>query len=133
MCWASNILWYIGRQSSILSMPTERFVSASSSSFSSLILFKFIDALPKIRKLRACSFQERGNYFLKILLNFDISTIEVYMARKHSPLIPKERFRPKHLSMWQGVDVYLILIPKSGGKSVYYNLKASDLCLVNTT
>jgi hypothetical protein len=26
--------------------------------------------------------------------NLDISTSEVYMARKHSPLIPKERFRP---------------------------------------
>jgi hypothetical protein len=26
--------------------------------------------------------------------NLDISTIEVDMAREHSPLIPKERFRP---------------------------------------
>jgi hypothetical protein len=26
--------------------------------------------------------------------NLDISTSEVYMARKHSPLIPEERFRP---------------------------------------
>jgi hypothetical protein len=30
----------------------------------------------------SCSFQEKGNYFLKILLNLDISTIDVYMARK---------------------------------------------------
>ena len=40
MRWASNILWYIGRQSSILSMPTEGFVSASSSSFFSLIYWR---------------------------------------------------------------------------------------------
>jgi len=38
MQWASNFLWYMARQSSILSMPTEGFVSASSSSFFSLIL-----------------------------------------------------------------------------------------------
>jgi hypothetical protein len=31
MQWASNFLWYMARQSSILSMPTERFVSTSSS------------------------------------------------------------------------------------------------------
>ncbi len=31
---------------------------------------------------------------MKILSNLDISTTEVYMARKHSPQIPKERFRP---------------------------------------
>ena len=53
----------------------------------------FIDAVPKTRKL-SCSFQEKGNYFLKILSKLDISTIEVYMARKYSPRIPKERFRP---------------------------------------
>ncbi len=35
---ALNILWYMARQSSILSMPSEGFVSASSSSFFSLIL-----------------------------------------------------------------------------------------------
>ena len=35
---ASNFLWYMARQSSILSMPTEGFVSASSSSFFSFIL-----------------------------------------------------------------------------------------------
>ncbi len=29
-----------------------------------------------------------------MLSNLDISTSEVYMARKHSPLRPKERFRP---------------------------------------
>jgi hypothetical protein len=39
-------------------------------------------------------FQEKGNYFLNILLNLDIRTIEVYMARKYSPLLPEERFRP---------------------------------------
>ena len=38
MHWASNILWYIARQSSILSMPTGGFMSASSSSFFSFIL-----------------------------------------------------------------------------------------------
>jgi hypothetical protein len=31
---------------------------------------------------------------MKIMSNLDISTIEVFMAREHSPLIPKERFRP---------------------------------------
>ena len=30
----------------------------------------------------------------EILSNLDISTIKVCMARKHSPRIPKERFRP---------------------------------------
>ncbi len=39
MQWASNFLWYMARQSSILSMPTEGFVSASSSLSFSLILF----------------------------------------------------------------------------------------------
>ena len=38
MHWASNILWYIARQSSILSTTTGGFMSASSSSFFSLIL-----------------------------------------------------------------------------------------------
>ncbi len=39
MQWASNFLWYMARQSSsILSMPTEGFMSASSSSFFSLTL-----------------------------------------------------------------------------------------------
>jgi hypothetical protein len=52
--------------------------------------------VPKIslRKL-SCSFQEKGNYFLTIPSNLDISTIEVYMARKLSPAISKERFRPE--------------------------------------
>jgi hypothetical protein len=49
--------------------------------------------VPKIRKL-SCSFQEKGNYLLKMLSNLDISTTEVYMARKHSPRILKGRFRP---------------------------------------
>jgi hypothetical protein len=49
--------------------------------------------VPKTRKL-SCSFQEKENYILKILSKLDISTIEVYMARKHSPQIPKEHFRP---------------------------------------
>jgi hypothetical protein len=35
---ASIFLWYIARQSFFLSIPTEGFVSASSSSFFSLIL-----------------------------------------------------------------------------------------------
>jgi hypothetical protein len=61
--------------------------------FELLLFFDFIDSVPKIRKL-SCSFQEKGNYFLKILLSLDISTIEVYMTRKHSPLMPKECFRP---------------------------------------
>jgi hypothetical protein len=61
--------------------------------FELVLFFDFIDAVPKTRKL-SCSFQEKGNYFLKILSKLDISTIEVYMARKHSPRIPKERFRP---------------------------------------
>ncbi len=38
MQWASNILWCIARQSFIISIPTGGFVSASSSSFFSLIL-----------------------------------------------------------------------------------------------
>jgi hypothetical protein len=38
MQWASNFLWHMARQSFILPMPTEGFVSASSSSFFSLIL-----------------------------------------------------------------------------------------------
>ncbi len=65
-----------------------------------LLFFDFIDAVPKIRKF-SCSIQEKGNYFLKIQSNLDISTIEVYMERKHSPLIPKERFRPaQQLLFW---------------------------------
>jgi hypothetical protein len=44
----------------------------------------FIDAVPKTRKM-SCSFQVKGNYLLKILSNLDNSTIELYMARKHSP------------------------------------------------
>jgi hypothetical protein len=54
----------------------------------------------KIRKL-SCSFQEKGNYLLKIQSKLDISTIEVYMARKHSPRIPKVRSRPaQQLFFW---------------------------------
>jgi hypothetical protein len=49
--------------------------------------------MPKMRKL-SCSFQEKGNYLLKNPSKLDISTIEVYTARKHSPQIPKERSRP---------------------------------------
>jgi hypothetical protein len=58
----------------------------------------FIGAVPKIRKL-SCSFQDKkkGNYFLKNLSNSGISTFEVYMARKHSPVISKESFRPAQL------------------------------------
>jgi hypothetical protein len=44
--------------------------------------------VPKTKKLSS-SFQEKGNYFLKILSNLDISTIEVYIARKPSPPILK--------------------------------------------
>ncbi len=38
MQWASNFLWYMARPSSVLSMTTKGFLSASSSSFFSLIL-----------------------------------------------------------------------------------------------
>jgi hypothetical protein len=44
--------------------------------FELFLFFDFIDAVPEIRKLN-CSFQEKGNCFLKILSNLDISTIEV--------------------------------------------------------
>jgi hypothetical protein len=59
--------------------------------FELVLFFDFIDTVPKVRQL-SCSFLEKENYFLKILFNLDVSTIEVYMARKHSPLKPKERF-----------------------------------------
>jgi hypothetical protein len=87
--------------------------------------------VPKIKQL-SCSFQEKGNYFLKILFNLDISTIEVYMAGKHSPLTPNERFNihleyPKSASDFiESLRILMIfvnpkragpffLIPKSGG------------------
>jgi hypothetical protein len=62
--------------------------------FELLLFFDYIDAVPKIREM-SCSVQEKGSYFLKILSNLDISTMEVCMARKHRSVISKERFRPE--------------------------------------
>jgi hypothetical protein len=58
-------------------MPTEGFMSK----IKLLLFFDFIDAMLKIRKL-SCSFQKKGNYFLKILSNLDISAICLCMRRK---------------------------------------------------
>ncbi len=96
----TNILLYIASQLLILSMPTGRFVSERSSSFFSLTLLMLCKKSDNWGLL-SCSFLEKENYLLKIMTNLDISTIEVYMARKHSTLIPKERFRPaQQLLLW---------------------------------
>jgi hypothetical protein len=85
--------------------------------------------------------------------------IEVYMARKHSPVISKERFRLEQQLLFRTKIVGVAIIVLAGlgkvrpltgnlnlfdlisqvlrcqgvdrGKSMYF--KASDLCLVNTT
>ena len=85
--------------------------------FELVLFFDFIDAVLKIRKL-SCSFQEKGNYFLKILSNLDISTIKVCMARKHSPRIPKERFRPA-----PAAAVVLNILSMTGN---YFSISAVD-------
>ncbi len=58
----------------------------------SFVWFYWYCAKNVTRKL-SCSFQEKGNYLLKIMSKLDISTLEVYMARKHSPRIPEEHFK----------------------------------------
>ncbi len=65
----------------------------------------------------SCSFQEKGNYFLKILSNLDISTIKVYMARKHSPVISKERFRPAQQLLFRTKIVDVAMCLQDFGKS----------------
>ncbi len=103
--------------------------------FELVLFFDFIDAVPNIRKL-SCSFQQKGNSFLKIPSNLDMGIIEVYIARNHSP---------QRALIWNACVVvpvfkltgnlnYFILFPKSWvdrGKNMYY--KASDLCHVNMT
>jgi hypothetical protein len=146
MRWASNIFWYIAKQ------LKDSWAQVWARSF-----LWFIDAVPKIRKL-SCSFQEKANYFLKFLSNLDINTIEVYMARKHAPVISKERLKPEQqLLFWnlncRSARMLALLVPEfkltgnlnlfdfipqvlrcqgiDRGKSKYF--KASDLFLVNTT
>ncbi len=87
-----DLLWYMARQSSILSMQIEGFMSASSSSFFSLILLMLC---PKSENWAAASSRKgiTSWKFCQILISVQLS-LKVCMARKHSPRIPKERFRP---------------------------------------
>jgi hypothetical protein len=73
MQWTSNFSWFIAR-------PIIHSIYAnwriSDLKFELVLFFDFIDAVHKIREL-SCSFQEKGNYFLKIPSNLDVSAIEV--------------------------------------------------------
>jgi hypothetical protein len=93
--------------------------------------------------------------------NPDISTIEVYMARKHSAVIPKERFRPAQaaaaalnqncrcagkfvrccavpeIKLTENLNlfdlIFQVLRCQGVDRSKLMYFKASDLCLVITT
>ncbi len=148
MRWASNILWYIARQSSILSMTTGRFMSASSSPFFSLILLMLYQ---KSENWAAAS-RRKGITSWK----FCQSLISVQLQCLWRESIHLEYPKSASLLFWiKIVDVQeslcrvaglcwagnqtdwkfkLILFYFSGvdrGKSMYF--KTSDLCLVNTT
>ncbi len=96
MQWALNFLWYIARQSFILSIPTKGFVSAILSSFFSLILLMLCQ---KSENWAAASSRKgiTSWKFCHILISVQLRCM---WREKHSTLIPKERQRRQQLLFW---------------------------------
>ncbi len=128
MQWASIFLWYIARQSSILSIPSEGFVSASSTLFSSLVLLMLC---PKSENQAADS-SRKGllpeNYFKSWYQYnwgvygkkaFNSNTQRVLQTSAGSSCYSEITCRRKMFSVdwkwskWLEIKIYLILIPKS--------------------
>ncbi len=93
MRWASNILWYIARQSSSLLTPTERTTLRSEVSFQFNLQFCF-RAIPKERF--------RPSPAAAVVLN-QLSVTGNYLFISAVP----------SSSTWHEIQIHLILIPKS--------------------
>jgi hypothetical protein len=154
MRWASNILWFIARQSSILSMPTGEFVRASSSSLFSLILlmrcqksenwaaasrrkgitsWKFFQGLISVQL--KCIWRENTHFeYPKSAsdqrwqqLFFWIKKVDMQCSR--NPCLES-----KVIGNLNFIDFIFQVLRCQGvdrGKSMYF--KAVDICLVNIT
>ncbi len=148
MRWTSNILCYIARQSSILSMPTEGFVSARSSSFFSLIFYWCCAENQKI-ELQLLGEREllpensvKSCYQCNLLVTVYGKKASVHLIYSKGALDPRSsRCSVSKLSMCRNACVAQEF--KLTGNLNSYNYisqvlrcqevdKAWDLCLVNT-